>query len=404
MQSEFFMSQDRPQFDFAPSRDLSLGVELELQIIDADSGGLAQLSEQILDSVNRGPPPVRGAIVPEVTAGMIEISTGVCADASAVLADLLSLQHRVSHAAAQHNALVAGGGMHPFTRWSDQRISNVSRYRALSALYGGVLKQTTVFGQHIHLGCADVNRVPLLMHQLSRFVPHFVAMSASSPFMEGYDTGFDSTRLNCPDPFPTSPCAPFTLSWDELTDHLKKWLSCGIIESIKDIHWDIRPKPEFGTVELRVLDSPLTLRRAASLAGFAQLLGNWLQVEKPFVPCQDDYVVYAYNKFQAARFGLSAVYVDPASRERLQLSDHLLGLLQTLERHAKTSHDEDLLSELRELVRGHENDASVLRAWHQHLGCLKEVALLGASRLKRTGTGPAAPLEASSASVEQSTG
>ena len=370
-----------PKFDFAGSADLSLGVELELQIIDARTGDLAQLSQKILDSVDGLASHVRGAIVPEVTAGMIEISTGICSDASEVLADLQALRDRVSWAAAGHNALIAGGGMHPFKHWSEQQIFDSPRYHSLFASYGEVLKQTTVFGQHIHLGCSDVDRVPLLMHQLARYVPHFVALSASSPYMEGCDTRFDSTRLNCPSPFPTGPCAPFTLSWNELTDHLLRWLSCGVIESIKDLHWDIRPKPEFGTVEIRVLDSPLTIERAASLACFAQLLGAWLLTDKPFVPCQGDHVVYAYNKFQAARFGLGAVYIDPVSLERMPLADHLARLLKTLRRHAETSGEEDHLADLRKLVESRKNDASVLRTWFGELRSLRQVALRSAAEL-----------------------
>lgn len=375
------MSKDAALFDFAPSAELSLGVEFELQIIDADTGDLAPLSRQILDSVARMPPLARGAIVPEVTAGMIEISTGICADASEVLADLQALRARVSAAAAVHGASIAGGGMHPFTRWSEQQIFDNSRYRALAASYGEVLKQTSVFGQHIHLGCADVDRAPLLMHQLARYVPHFVALSASSPFMEGCDTGFSSTRLQCPNPFPTGPCPPFTLSWEDLTDRIGKLLSHGIIDSIKDLHWDIRPKPAFGTVEIRVLDSPLCVERAASLACFAQLLGAWLLAEEPFTPCEDDYLVYAYNKFQAARFGLNAAYIDPHSGQRMRLFDHLAPLLTALGRHAKTSTDSQHLDALRALVRTNQNDASVLRNWYRQLGCMKKVALRSATAL-----------------------
>ncbi|MGJ7543329.1 YbdK family carboxylate-amine ligase [Variovorax sp. LT1R16] len=375
------MPNDSTPFDFAPSADLSVGVELELQIIELQTGDLAPVSRKILDSVGSMPPLLRGAIVPEVSAGMIEISTGVCADASEVLADLQALRERVSSAAAAHGAGVAGGGMHPFKRWSEQQIFDNSRYHALSALYGEVLKQTSVFGQHIHLGCADVDRAPLLMHQLARYVPHFVALSASSPFMEGHDTGFSSTRLQCPNPFPTGPCPPFTLSWEDLTDQIGKLLSHGIIDSIKDLHWDIRPKPAFGTVEIRVLDSPLSVERAASLACFAQLLGAWLLMEEPFIPGEDDYVVYPYNKFQAARFGLNAAYIDPFSGRRMRLSDHLAHLLTSLGRHAKTSTDAQHLDALQALVRSRQNDASVLRNWYQQLECMKKVALRSAITL-----------------------
>jgi len=244
------------------------------------------------------------------------------------------------------------------------------------------LKQTTVFGQHIHLGCADVERVPLLMHQLARYVPHFIALSASSPFMEGRDTGFDSTRTYCPNPFPTGPRAPFTNSWHELTEYLSKWLACGVIKSIKDLHWDIRPKPEYGTVEIRVLDSPLSIERAAALASFAQLLGTWLLESQPFIPRDEDYLVYEYNKYQAAKFGLQAIYVDPMTRNQLLLRDHLGNLLSTLARHASAPRDEERLATLRKVVSTIQNDATVLRSLRGRCRSVKEMALLAAGMME----------------------
>jgi len=371
-----------PSFDFVRSADMSLGVELELQLIDADSGDLAQRSPQILDAARAGGPLARGAIVPEVSAGMIEISTGVCANAGEAAADLEDLRDRVARAAAKHGARISGGGMHLFKHWSEQQIFDSPRYRALTSLYGEVLKQTTVFGQHIHLGCADVERVPMLMHQLARYVPHFIALSASSPFMEGKDTGFNSTRTYCPNPFPTGSRAPFTHSWQELTEYLSKWLACGVIESIKDLHWDIRPKPEYGTIEIRVLDSPLSIERAASLAGFAQLLGTWLLESRPFVPRDEDYLVYEYNKFQAAKFGLKAIYVEPMTRRQLQLKDHFEALLGTLARYATTLDDEERLANLRNVVSSLRNDAAVLRNLQDRYQSMKDVALLAAGMME----------------------
>lgn len=371
-----------PSFDFVRSVDMSLGVELELQLIDADSGDLAQRSPQVLDAVRLSGPLVRGAIVPEVSAGMIEISTGVCANACEAAADLEYLRDRVARAAAKYGARLSGGGMHLFKHWSEQQIFDSPRYRALTSLYGEVLKQTTVFGQHIHLGCADVERVPMLMHQLARYVPHFIALSASSPFLEGKDTGFNSTRTYCPNPFPSGSRAPFTHSWQELTEYLSKWLACGVIESIKDLHWDIRPKPEYGTVEIRVLDSPLTIERVASLACFAQLLGSWLLESQPFIPQDEDYLVYEYNKFQAAKFGLGAAYVDPPTRRQLRLKDHLETLLRTLARYATTADDEERLGSLRNVLRSTQNDASFLRGLRGRSPSLKDMALHAAGLLE----------------------
>jgi carboxylate-amine ligase len=372
---------DPHSLDFAPSAELSLGVELELQILDADSGDLAPLCGRIMESVSRCPPITRGAIVPEVTAGMIEISTGICADTGEVSVDLYALVDRVVEAAALHGAVIAGGGTHPFQWWAEQQVYDNARFCALSETYGEVLKQFTVFGQHIHLGCLHAEQAPTLMHQLARYVPHFIALSASSPFLEGCDTGYDSSRLTRPSPFPTGACAPFTLSWDELSDHLTKCVAYGVIGSIKDLHWDIRPKPEFGTVEIRVLDSPLSIERAAALGSFAQSLGAWLLTERPFVPSREDYVVYAYNKFQAARYGLSAAYIDPSRQERTPLAVHLQQVLQVLRGYAKGSSGEAHLEGLLESVTSRQNDSWLLRDQYRKARSLKELALRGPSRL-----------------------
>src|SRR5690606_31979681 len=126
-------------------------------------------------------------------------------------------------------------------------------------------KQFTVFGQHIHVGCGSGDDAIYLVHALARYVPHFIALSASSPFSQGVDTAFDSSRLNAIAAFPLSGSMPFVQSWDELNAYVAKMYRFRIIGSMKDFYWDIRPKPEYGTIEIRVCDTPLTVERAAAL-------------------------------------------------------------------------------------------------------------------------------------------
>jgi hypothetical protein len=104
-----------------------------------------------------------------------------------------------------------------------------------------------------------------MLHRMSRYIPHFIALSASSPFVQGQDTQFDSARLNSVFAFPMSGRAPFTLSWDEFGHFFAKTTRTGVVKSMKDFYWDIRPKPEYGTIEIRVFDTPLTVERAAAL-------------------------------------------------------------------------------------------------------------------------------------------
>ena len=233
------------------------------------------------------------------------------------------------------NIAVVGGGTHPFQQWHERRIYDKPRFRELSELYGYLSKQFTIFGQHVHVGCPDADSALLMLHRMSRYIPHFIALSASSPFVQGQDTQFDSARLNSVFAFPMSGRAPFTLSWDEFGKFFAKTTRTGVVKSMKDFYWDIRPKPEYGTIEIRVFDTPLTVERAAALAGFVQSLASWFLHEQPFMPQEDDYMVYTYNRFQACRFGLDAVYVDPPTGQHMPLRDHILQTLRQIGDHAR---------------------------------------------------------------------
>ena len=151
-----------------------------------------------------------------------------------------------------------------------------------------------------------------LLH-LFRATSAFIALSASSPF-PGVDTAFASSRLNNVSAFPLAGHMPQMDDWAGFTEYFEQMRQLQVVESMKDFYWDIRPKPEFGTIEVRVCDTPLTLERAAALAAYAQALARWLLEEKPLEPSADVYRVYGYNRFLACRFGLDAEIIDPYER------------------------------------------------------------------------------------------
>jgi carboxylate-amine ligase len=356
---------------FANSEFLTLGVELELQIVSHTDGDLAHASAELLRLVQGHKIP--GAIVPEMTDSMIELSTGICRDHADVLAQLKQTREVLLEAADTLDVGLCGGGTHPFQHWHQRRIFDKPRFHELSSLYGYLSKQFTIFGQHIHIGCTDANQALTLLHRMSRFIPHFIALSASSPFVQGQDTGFDSSRLNSVFAFPLSGRAPFVRSWVEFEDYFGRMTRTGVVRSMKDFYWDIRPKPEYGTIEIRVLDTPLTIGRAAALAAFAQALARHLMVDRPFEPAEDDYLVYTFNRFQACRFGLEATWVDPGTGEHRVLRDHLMEVLQRLEPHAAVLGAEAGLAALRLDLQGHGNDATWLRTRYAALGDLASV-------------------------------
>jgi carboxylate-amine ligase len=200
--------------------------------------------------------------------------------------------------------------------------------------------------------------------------------------VQGQDTAFDSARLNSVFAFPLSGRAPFALTWDEFTVYFNKMAHTGVVKSMKDFYWDIRPKPEFGTIEIRVFDTPLTIERATALAGYVQSLGCWFMRAQPFMPAEDDYLVYTYNRFQACRFGLDAVYVDPETGGHMPLREHILLTMEQIDRYATSMGASASINLLRGSVERNDNDARWLRERQGEERLLAEVIRQAAERFR----------------------
>ena len=369
---------------FHQSEPLTLGVELELQLLNTHDYDLAPYAADMLRLMHKIPLP--GSVVPEMTNSMIEVSTGICHSSSEVLGQLTLIRDALVKCADKLNIAIAGGGTHPFQMWHERRIYDKPRFQELSQLYGYLSKQFTIFGQHVHIGCPSADAALVMLHRMSRYIPHCIALSASSPYVQGQDTQFDSARLNSVFAFPLSGRAPCVLTWDEFGQYFDKMTHTGVVKSMKDFYWDIRPKPEFGTIEIRVFDTPLSVERAAALAGFVQSLAAWFLAEQPFVPAEDDYLVYTYNRFQACRFGLDAVYVDPATGGHMPLRDHLLHTLDRIAPYGERHGAAGALHLLRGEIEANCNDARWLRERQREEQLLAEVSRQAALRFRGQAT------------------
>ena len=323
-----------PLEPFKHSEPLTLGVELELQLVSLSDFDLTAASPDMLELLGRKPFP--GNVTPEITESMIEINTDIHTNYTGLLEQLQRIRDTLVRAGDTLNVGVCGGGTHPFQKWSERKIFSKPRFKEVSLLYGYLAKQFTVFGQHVHVGCGSGDDALFLLHSLNRYVPHFIALSASSPYFQGRDTLFNSARLNSVFAFPLSGRAPFLLRWEEFErDYFSRMEDTGIVKSMKDFYWDIRPKPEFGTIELRVCDTPLTVERAAALACYLQALCRYLLERKEPAPAEDDYLVYNYNRFQACRFGLDGAIVHPKNHETLSIREDILSTLRNMEPYAE---------------------------------------------------------------------
>jgi len=367
------------QLDFAKSAPLTMGVELELQLVNLRDCDLTRAASDLLSQVAKRKYP--GEIKPEITESMIEVSTGVHTRFAPMRAELQAIRDVLLDVAARLNVGIAGGGAHPFQHWSDRRIMDAPRMQHVSQLYGYLAKQFTVFGQHVHIGCADGDDALYLLHAVSRYIPHLIALSGASPYYQGVDTAFDSSRLNAVFAFPLSGRAPFVRTWDDFNAFFDKMRGAGIVESMKDFYWDIRPKPEYGTIEIRVFDTPLTVERAAALAAYAQALARWLLVERPHRISEDTYLAYNYNRFQACRFGLEGEFIDPAAGTRRSLAEEVTMTLGALAVHARELESEAALRDIEAIVRGG-NDARWMRAQYAVSGSLPDLVWRQAGRLR----------------------
>src|SRR5690348_1599063 len=344
--------------EFRTSSALSFGVELELMLINTRDWNLAPDADDLLRrtaDAGHG-----GELKPELTQSMIEVNSSVHTRYADLLAELRATRDVLAHHARKMNVALAGGGTHPFQKWSERRIYPTERFLSVSEKYGFLAKQFTVFGQHIHIGCASADDAIYLNHALIRYVPHFIALAASSPFYQGVDTAFDSSRLSIVNAFPLSGTMPLVASWAEFNRYYDRMVALGIVKSMKDFYWDIRPKPEYGTVEIRVCDTPLTVDHAAQIAAFAQALARWLWEERPIEVSADIYLAHSYNRFQACRHGFAGTLTDAKTGQSRPLGDDLRDTLEALVPHARMLGSQDALEALDAMV-DEGNDAAWLR-------------------------------------------
>jgi carboxylate-amine ligase len=357
--------------EFKNSTPLTMGVELELQIVNRRDYNLTRGSSDLLTLLETQKHGYD--IKPEITESMIEIATSVHRDHKEMLAELETMRKLLSACADKLNLGLAGGGAHPFQHWEDQRIFPTERYRLVSQLYGYLAKQFTVYGQHVHIGCANGDEAVRLVHLLARYIPHFIALSASSPFYQGVDTSFQSSRLTSINAFPLSGYMPFVADWEAFNAYFDKMKGLGIVASMKDFYWDIRPKPEYGTVEIRVCDTPLTIETAVALGAYAQTLAKYLFEQRELAPAQDIYLTYSYNRFQACRFGLAGVLINPLSGAQLPLKEDILASFEMLADAAQELGTADAIELLRRRIIDGVSDAEWLRASYQKSGSLSDV-------------------------------
>jgi carboxylate-amine ligase len=354
---------------FNSSPKPTVGVELELQILDPETGNLVPGASKILENYEGSP-----WIKPELLESTIEINTGICETAAEVKEDLGNKLEILQNECDKYGFEVAMAGTHPFSTWAEQTITPDDRYKKLVDRVQWPARRLLIFGLHVHVGVCSGEKSIAIFNSLTTYLPHLLALSASSPYWMGEDTGMASARVKVFESLPTAGLPYRLINWAEFTRFMKTLIGAGAITSIREVWWDLRPHPGFGTVEIRVCDGLPTLTEVVSLAAFIQALVVWLgdqYDEGIYLPTYRHWIVRE-NKWRASRWATDArLIVDENGGQRL-LAEDIEELLTKLIPVAESLQCEKEILGIRDIVR-HGPSYTRQRRVFKQTGSLKAV-------------------------------
>jgi len=320
--------------EFARSARSTVGIEWEIAIVDRATGELASVGDRVLEVLHaRSEGGTHPTITAEMLTNTVELVSGVherVADAVADLQGQLDEVRTVVDELGEYELICSGS--HPFSQWYDQHLTDKPRYHKLVDRTRWWGRNMMIWGVHVHVGIEDQAKALPILDGLLAYLPHLQALSASSPFWAGVDTGYASNRALMFQQLPTAGL-PYPLAdWAAYERYVDDLVRTGVIEDYSEVRWDIRPSAKWGTVEVRVCDGVSTAEELAAIGALVQCLVEWMSTRlddgQTLTVLQPWYV--RENKWRAARYGLDAeVITDVAGTERL-VSDDLRDLVTTL--------------------------------------------------------------------------
>lgn len=313
-----FSGSDRP----------TLGVEIEVQVVD-ESGALATdtAATKILSTLDDSE-----GFKHELLECTIEVITGVCPNVQAVRTDLRTKVDQLIDASEDLGYRILCTGTHPFSAWADQTVSPDPRYHRLIEDCQWTARRLLIFGVHTHVGLGSGEEAMAVGNSLATYIPHFLALSSSSPFWQGRDTGLESIRSKIFESLPTAGLPYMMSNWGEFQRFMRTLIGAGTIRSIREVWWDIRPHPGFGTIELRICDGIPTMDELCAMVALSQSLVVWLGERYNAgleIPTHKAWTIRD-NKWRAARYGLDAEIIRDEDGNLVSLRRSITDLVDLL--------------------------------------------------------------------------
>src|SRR3989442_3978813 len=303
----------------------TIGVEEEFQIVDPST---LELRSHVSKLIAATSPDMGEQIKPELHQSIVEMGTRICRDVPELREELYRTRGALVAAAERVGLQVAAAGTHPFSNWIEQVISPGERYENIVEELQQLARSLLIFGMHVHVAMPDCNTMIDLMNTVRYFLPHLLALSTSSPFWMGRDTGLKSYRTMVFRRFPRTGIHDRFESWSEYQEYINLLVELHSLDNAKKIWWDVRPHPEFGTLEFRICDVPTAPRATIAIAALAQAI-----IVKLYKLRTRNLGFRVYhrrlieeNKWRAARWGLDGKLIDFGRRREVPMRELALEL------------------------------------------------------------------------------
>jgi glutamate---cysteine ligase / carboxylate-amine ligase len=350
----------------------TIGIEEELMILDAETLELVNAIETLLENAPSG------EIKPELMESVLEVSTDPCRNTAEAGEQLRALRRQVGQTAATKNFAIGSAGTHPFAMWEDQRIVARPRYRDLISALRFVARQELIFGMHVHVGVDDPDKAIHVANGMRVHVPVLLGLSANSPFWRADSTGLASTRTPIFRAFPRVGIPPTYKDWEDYERRIEFMVEAKVIEDYTYLWHDVRPHPNFGTVEIRVMDSQThiehTLGLAALVQGLVKELCEHFDAGKQL--SRYPFEMLDENKWLAARHGLDGELVDLPHSTRVSTRALARRLLDRMQEHCQdlgSAEDLEAVEDLLERGNGAARQVVVYEANHDLREVMSEI-------------------------------
>ncbi len=371
------------------SHRFTVGVEEEFQIVDPQTWELRSHVTELLAS---GAPTLGEQIKRELHQSIVEVGTKICADVAELRGEIYRLRRELTGAAERVGLAVAAAGTHPFSHWKDQVLSPGVRYDSIVEELQHLARSLLIFGLHVHVAVPDRTTMIDLMNMARYFLPHILALSTSSPFWMGRDTGLKSYRTTVFRRFPRTGVPDHFGSWSEYENYVQLLVELRCIDDAKKIWWDVRPHPTFGTLEFRVCDVPSKPETAVMLAALCQAIV--VKLHRLYTRNQGFRLyrraLIEENKWRAARWGMDGKLIDFGKRAEVPMRDLALELLEFIDDVVDDLGSRDAVNHVHTvLAEGTSADRQL--AVYRATGDLKEVVqhIVRETRQGVEGRGPA---------------